>query len=77
MSSINNGSAINRALSSFTSLSTDQSNYLDQVRKTSPSDANRLEAQMKLQNQQELVAFITNLLKKQNEIAMAVINNMR
>jgi hypothetical protein len=42
-----------------------------------PEEKPRLEAQFKLQNQQELVAFISNMMKKLNDIAMSVINNMR
>ncbi|PTL78691.1 hypothetical protein [Vitiosangium sp. GDMCC 1.1324] len=41
------------------------------------ADRTRMEAQLKLQQQQETVAFVSNTLKKLNEIAMSVINNMR
>ena len=40
-------------------------------------DLKRAMAQQALQKQQELVAFISNISKKINEIAMATIGNMR
>jgi hypothetical protein len=36
-----------------------------------------MEAQLALQKQQETVAFISNMMKKLNEIAMSVINNLK
>ncbi len=41
------------------------------------ADKERAMAQYALQKQQETVAFLSNVSKKLNEIAMAVINNMR
>jgi hypothetical protein len=43
----------------------------------SGDDLTRARAQLMLQKQQETVAFISNMMKKMNEIAMSVINNMR
>jgi hypothetical protein len=43
----------------------------------SPEDKTRTRAQLELQKQQEATAFVTNVIKKHNEIAMSVINNMR
>ena len=43
----------------------------------SGADRSRMEAQLALQKQQETVAFISNMLKKLNEIAMSVINNIK
>ena len=40
-------------------------------------DLKRATAQLQLQKQQEATAFISNLLKKLNEIAMSVIGNMK
>jgi hypothetical protein len=40
-------------------------------------DRERAEAQLMLQKQQEATAFVTNILKKLNEIAMSVIGNLR
>ncbi len=40
-------------------------------------DLARAKAQYALQKQQETVAFISNVMKKLNEIAMSVINNLR
>ena len=39
-------------------------------------DRSRMEAQLALQKQQETVAFISNMIKKLNEIAMSVIGNL-
>ena len=43
----------------------------------SPKDRANLEVQMKLQEQQEVVTFITNLLKKKHETTMSIINNIK
>jgi hypothetical protein len=43
----------------------------------SGADRSRMEAQLALQKQQETVAFISNMMKKLNEIAMSVINNIK
>ncbi len=40
-------------------------------------DLTRAKAQYALQKQQETVAFVSNVMKKLNEIAMSVINNLR
>jgi hypothetical protein len=40
-------------------------------------DREAIEAQMKLQQQQEVVTFITNLLKKRHETTMSIINNIK
>jgi hypothetical protein len=43
-----------------------------------PEEQRPLEmAKLKLQKEQELVSFITNLLKQMHESRMAIINNMR
>ncbi len=43
-----------------------------------PKEQRGLEmAKLKLQKEQELVSFITNVLKKMHETRMAIINNMR
>jgi hypothetical protein len=41
------------------------------------ADKDRAMAQYALQKQQETVAFLSNSSKKLNEIAMAIINNLR
>lgn len=43
----------------------------------SGQDRERMEAQLALQKQQETVAFISNMIKKQNEIAMSIISNLK
>ena len=43
----------------------------------SGDDRARMEAQLALQKEQETVSFISNMLKKKNEIAMAVIGNLK
>ena len=40
-------------------------------------DLTRAKAQYALQKQQETVAFATNIMKKLNEIAMLIVNNLR
>lgn len=42
-----------------------------------PDDQSRLSAQYAMQNEQEQVAFVSNMMKKRNEIAMSVINNLK
>ncbi|QRK04592.1 hypothetical protein JQX13_30620 [Archangium violaceum] len=51
-----------------------EKNMLSQL---SGPDRARMEAQLALQKQQETVAFISNMMKKLNEIAMSVINNLK
>jgi hypothetical protein len=43
----------------------------------SPAQLNQMKAQFKLQHLQELMSFISNYMKKMNDISMAVIGNMR
>ena len=43
----------------------------------SGDDLTRAKAQYALQKQQETVAFVSNVMKKLNEIAMSVVNNLR
>ncbi|WNG35201.1 hypothetical protein F0U60_17335 [Archangium minus] len=76
MSTINNAatSALNKALSNSNTYSTEENNLLS---KLSGPDRDRMEAQLALQKQQETVAFISNMMKKLNEIAMSVINNLK
>jgi hypothetical protein len=40
-------------------------------------DRVRAEAQLKLQKQQEAVAFASNIMKKLSDIAMSIIGNMK
>lgn len=40
-------------------------------------DLLRAEAQLKLSKRQETVSFISNIMKKMNEIIMATVNNLR
>ena len=58
----------NSALATSTQLSGQQTEMLGQLE---GPDRARMEAQMKLQNYQEVVSFISNMMKKRNEIAMA------
>ncbi|WNG35199.1 hypothetical protein F0U60_17350 [Archangium minus] len=76
MSTVNNAatSALNKALSNSNTYSTEENNLLS---KLSGPDRDRMEAQLALQKQQETVAFISNMMKKLNEIAMSVINNLK
>ena len=68
--------AIGRALSHGSGLTTEQSKMLN-TKGMSEEEKDKMRAQMMLQNQQELVAFISNLMKKQGEIAMSIIQNLR
>jgi hypothetical protein len=43
----------------------------------SGDDYKRAYAQLMLQKQQETVSFVSNVMKKRNEIAMVSINNLR
>ena len=64
-----------------TALSTSNTGFNDKEKAMldtlSGPDRARMEAQLALQKQQETVAFISNMLKKLNEIAMSVINNLK
>lgn len=57
------------------SFSTDEQTMIDSV--SDPKQKAMLQAQFRMQHMQETVSFITNMMKKQNEIAMALINNLR
>ena len=76
MSTVTNAasSALNQALSNSGAQSAEEKNLLS---KLSGPDRDRMEAQLALQKQQETVAFISNMMKKLNEIAMSVINNLK
>jgi hypothetical protein len=67
-------SALNKALSNSNGFSDAENNLLS---KLSGADRDRMEAQLALQKQQETVAFVSNMMKKLNEIAMSVINNLK
>ncbi len=43
----------------------------------SPAQINQMKAQFKLQKLQELMQFISNYMKKMNEISMSIIQNMK
>ena len=77
MSTVNN--TANTALAS--ALSASNTGYskqeTDMLNTLSGPDRARMEAQLALQKQQETVAFISNMMKKLNEIAMSVINNLK
>ena len=76
MSTVNNtaNAALNKALSNSNGFSDAENNLLS---KLSGADRDRMEAQLALQQQQETVAFGSNMMKKLNEIAMSVINNLK
>jgi hypothetical protein len=76
MSTVNNtaNAALNKALSNSNGFSDAENNLLS---KLSGADRDRMEAQLALQKQQETVAFVSNMMKKLNEIAMSVINNLK
>ena len=77
MSTVNNraNSALSGALgNSNGAYSPQEQKMLDTL---SGPDRDRMEAQLALQKQQETVAFISNMIKKQNEIAMSVIGNLK
>ena len=67
-------SAVQSALKNSTGLSQAEQTLLS---KLSGADRDRMEAQLALQKQQETVAFVSNMMKKLNEIAMSVINNLK
>ena len=64
-------SALSNSNSGFNAAETKMLNTL------SGQDRERMEAQLALQKQQETVAFISNMIKKQNEIAMSIISNLK
>jgi hypothetical protein len=61
--------------SNASSLSDSQNEMLKTV--TDPKQKAMMAAQFAMQNMQETCAFISNMMKKQNEIAMQLINNLR
>ncbi len=77
MSTVTN--AANSALSSALSgssggFSAAENNMLNQL---SGEDKSRMQAQLALQKEQETTSFISNMLKKKNEIAMSIIGNLK
>ena len=71
-------SAANSALSAAKAPSTGLTQTeQDSLAGLSGDDYKRAYAQLMLQKQQETVSFVSNILKKRNEIAMAVIGNLR
>ena len=71
-------SAANSALSAAKSPSTSLTQTeQDSLAGLSGDDYKRAYAQLMLQKQQETVSFVSNILKKRKEIAMAVIGNLR
>ncbi|NOJ96937.1 hypothetical protein HMI51_40220 [Corallococcus coralloides] len=68
--------SLNSALSTSGGLSALEQQSLSGLDKGSP-EYKRAEAQLLLQKLQETVSFISNMLKKKNEIAMATIGNLR
>ena len=77
MSTVNN--TANNALATALSASNTGFNAQEtaMLNTLSGPDRARMEAQLALQKQQETVAFISNMMKKLNEIAMSVINNLK
>ena len=73
MNSTTAAAAATTALGASTSLSALEQKSLSGL--TGP-DRERAEAQLMLQKQQEATAFVANLLKKLNEIAMSVIGKI-
>ena len=67
-------SALSNAMSQSGGYSKAEQNMLNQL---DGKDRSRMEAQLALQHEQEMVSFISNQLKKKNEIAMAVISNLK
>jgi hypothetical protein len=66
--------AFKQALSHSTSLTSQQNDALQGLE---GADRDRMIAQFKLQNYQEMVSFVSNMMKKRGEIAMTPINNLR
>lgn len=66
--------SMNAALTKSNGRSAEQNKMLSNL---SEPDLSRMSAQIDMQNRQETVAFISNMMKKANEIAMSVINNLR
>jgi hypothetical protein len=71
-------SAAQSAVSSAKSPSTELTSLeKDTLAGLSGDDYKRAYAQLMLQKQQETVSFVSNVMKKRNEIAMVSINNLR
>lgn len=67
-------SAVRNALSTLSSPTTAEMKFLNSLK---GDDRTKAEAQLMLQKQQEVTAFITNVLKKLNETSMSIINNIK
>lgn len=67
-------SAVRNALSTLNSPTTSEMKFLNSLK---GDDRTKAEAQLMLQKQQEVTAFITNVLKKLNETSMSIINNIK
>ncbi len=71
-------STANSAVSAAKSPSTNLTQLeQDTLAGLSGDDYKRAYAQLMLQKQQETVSFVSNVMKKRNEIAMVSINNLR
>ncbi len=71
-------SAANNALSAAKSPSTNLTSLeQDTLAGLSGDDYKRAYAQLMLQKQQETVSFVSNVMKKRNEIIMAAVGNLR
>lgn len=66
--------AVSKAMNHSTGLSALEEQSLSGLK---GQDYDRAKAQLMLSKQQETTAFVSNILKKLNEIAMQVIGNMR
>ncbi|MCY1022180.1 hypothetical protein [Pyxidicoccus sp. MSG2] len=66
--------AVRKALSTLNSNTSAETHFLNSLK---PEDRPKAEAQLMLQKQQEVTAFISNMLKKLHEISMSVINNIK
>lgn len=55
--------------------SKDEQTMIDSI--ADPKQKKMLEAQFRMQHMQEIVSFITNMKKKESEMAMSIINNLR
>ena len=76
MSTVTNtaNSYLSSALSNSNGFSDAENNMLNQL---SGEDKSRMQAQLALQKEQETTSFISNMLKKKNEIAMSIIGNLK
>ncbi|HSG41490.1 MAG TPA: hypothetical protein VLE27_17745 [Thermoanaerobaculia bacterium] len=71
------GTSSSHVEAAFNSSNKGVSDAGDLFKGLSGDDLTRAKAQYALQKQQETVAFVSNVMKKLNEIAMSVINNLR